>query len=85
MSSNPTSSKSSVICAKSFARSCAANSGSTLLLALLRATSGFPDDWEVAVVYGAALKVCSRLLSDWVFDEDPEMVQTTTSIYNTIK
>ena len=47
--------------------------------------SGFPDDWVIAVVYGAALKVCARLISDWVFDEDPEMVQTTTAIYNNIK
>jgi hypothetical protein len=49
------------------------------------ASSGFPDDWVIAVVYGAALKVCARLISDWVFDEDPEMVQTTTAIYNNIK
>ena len=47
--------------------------------------SGFPDDLVIAVVFGAALKVCARLISDWVYDEDPEMVQTTTVTYNNIK
>jgi hypothetical protein len=49
------------------------------------ATSGFPEDWITAVIYGAALKICNRLIADWVLDEDPEMVQTTTAIVQNIK
>ena len=48
-------------------------------------TSEFPEDWITAVIYGAALKICNRLIADWVLDEDPEMVQTTTAIVQNIK
>lgn len=48
-------------------------------------TSEFPEDWITAVIYGAALKICNRLVADWILDEDPEMVQSTLSTVQNIK
>ena len=45
----------------------------------------FPIDWDAALVYGAALKICNRLVADWILDEDPEMVQSTLSTVQNIK